>query len=251
MWQYIRRRNGLGSRQSRLILHPHPNAHANCLATADAIPEKGRSNEHLRSRYCVSHTITVIPFALRQCLIKCTRNVGINVGRIAQPLTTNFEDFTYSTPGAAILVTAELMTGLLVSCIPTLAPLLKRNQTDAQRRACFPTHLFTSAAPSSVFYKLFPGARSRSTDNYAESVPDTHTKEGSAAHTEMSEDYSRDPSVYQGHDRQAAYSKAKAMPRIDSSPVEIEDGIEMRVDVDTYQSESRRQSHQPILQTSG
>lgn len=55
-------------------------------------------------------------------------NVGINIGRIVQPLVTDFADFTYSTPGAAILVTAEILTDLLISCVPTLGPVFKPGQ---------------------------------------------------------------------------------------------------------------------------
>ena len=48
--------------------------------------------------------------------------MGINVGRIVQPIVGSFNDFTFSTPDAAILVGSEFVTGVLVACIPTLGP---------------------------------------------------------------------------------------------------------------------------------
>lgn len=38
-------------------------------------------------------------------------------------MVSDFTDFSYSTVNATILVTAELLTALLVACVPTLGPI--------------------------------------------------------------------------------------------------------------------------------
>ncbi|PLB50872.1 hypothetical protein P170DRAFT_406305 [Aspergillus steynii IBT 23096] len=56
---------------------------------------------------------------------------GINIGRIIQTKLCDHGNTTYCALDASILIAAEISSGILVSCVPTLGPVLFRNRTRA------------------------------------------------------------------------------------------------------------------------
>lgn len=63
-----------------------------------------------------------------------SRNAGINLGRFIQTIQCP-EDFTYCFLGSAMLVVAEMSTGILVACVPTLGPIFFSNRFRANIKA--------------------------------------------------------------------------------------------------------------------
>lgn len=65
------------------------------------------------------------------------RNAGINLARLIQTVKCKETDFSYCVLASSILCAAEMSTGVIVSCIPTLGPVLFRDR-QGQTKSTFP-----------------------------------------------------------------------------------------------------------------